>query len=544
MNRKMLSVCFLTFMATFIITARPAHSLGYGRVSSQFIAAGLPAVHNPSLYNSTPVEMNDSVITINHKYPDYSTKYVLGYNESAHLQSGVLYTSRNGEWVMAGKMLGRYDDNGRVIERIKYTATESGWLEYEKNEWAYTPFDSISMENISNWENNSWVEEERTEYQYNNNHKLLIKHQYGSVPAVIFQPGRLLEFKTEYVYDDMNRLLSHSEFDLYDSGWKNKRRSTMSYNESGSLVDSLYFHWNDIESTWDERDRRVFTYNADGSLASWLHTNYSLPAEPYKQTFDYSEDGAVLSTSRFIMAGDEWELYGRTDYTYNFTGERLSETIHSTQNGTVRSSSKSEYEYDSYGNRISYKWYSSVDGVLQLQSSEEREFEGAVALGDVAMGFLPSHSLVRREFWSWTFFSDTYKDKSKPLSLNVFRRDTIENDMKLSEETSYFYSVFQPTGIQANLNNSTGTSFSIALNNSKIRFSRPMPVNTAVSIFNLSGKKVYADFVEGSYITLPVFSSGVYLIKVNPGNRMFINDNHKDTSTLTPKIFTVGIFDD
>ena len=145
----------------------------------------------------------------------------------------------NGNYVNASREIMKYDDNGKLIEKV-VQKSEEAWTNFLRYQYYYNASDLIMEENLTYWENNQWGEVD-----------VILNNTYDSKGNLVEKiksknegPKRNFIVREEFVYGDNNL-----------------------------LEKQLISHWDTRKNKWIENNRAEYESTMNGYVASVLNQN-------------------------------------------------------------------------------------------------------------------------------------------------------------------------------------------------------------------------------------------------------------------------------
>ncbi len=147
----------------------------------------------------------------------------------------------------------------------------------------------------------------------------------------------------------------------YDTLDIKSQRHTRTFDINGNVLTELLGEsWNTGTSTWENGGRNSYTYDGSGNLLTELeeswNTGTSTWVNIYRYTYTYDGSGNMLTElDEFWNSGtSSWRNYERLTYTYNGSNKILTELEESWNTGTSTwvNNSRYTYTYDGSGNLL------------------------------------------------------------------------------------------------------------------------------------------------------------------------------------------------
>lgn len=128
-----------------------------------------------------------------------------------------------------------------------------------------------------------------------------------------------------FTYDETGKLLTETE--------ANKSCTTYTYNQSGSVVSTLYQKF--VSGNWQNIELRTNTFDENQNMTSllsqkWLNNTWT---NDYMTTYTYNSAGSPLVTVSAVWLNEAWTFKYRFTYTYNELNSILTSVSETFTNG-------------------------------------------------------------------------------------------------------------------------------------------------------------------------------------------------------------------
>ena len=334
-------------------------------------------------------------------------------------------------------------------------------------------------------------------------------------------------WKEEYTYD-VNENVS-GEIDYYWNGalWINSDKYVFTY-DSNNPTQEIYYEWDNPQ--WVQSGKWDYTYDSSNKLTTILYYDLeSNPTDPYGKwdyTYDgngnltletvfYKDSGIWIEYLKYVYSYDNngrasitayewlnsaWVLDWKDEYTYDGTGNLVTEIDSYRDGAQWVEYDKFEYAYDTNGNTIQdigYHWNTSSSGWVEY---EKYEYHHDLAYGTSDV-IIPS----------WLYGNYDYVFYNLVTGFSIY--NFIDLDWVEAQKTILFYSDY---------NNALGVDDELLANSVKIY---PNPVTnlltidseiplTRVEIYSVLGRKVKE--VDSDFESIPTnnLSNGVYVVRM------------------------------
>lgn len=383
--------------------------------------------------------------------------------------------------------LPHYQVNSKRSEVLKYTKADKHSL------------DSVIIQSWNenlNEGTNTWKEE----YTYNVNENVTGEIDY-------YWNGTLWINSDKYVFThDSNNPTQEIYYEWDNAQWVQSKKWEYTYNSSNKLTTVLYYNL-ELNLT-DPYGKFVYTYNGNGNLdlETVFYKDSGIWNEYLKYEYSYDNNGRTSITA-YEWLNSAWVLDWKDEYTYDGTGNLVTEIDSYRDGAQWVEYDKFEYAYDTNGNTIQdigYHWNTSSSAWVEY---EKYEYYHDLAY-DTSDVIIPS----------WLYGNYDYVFYNLVTGFSIY--NFIDLDWVEAQKTILFYSDY---------NNALGVDDELLANSVKIY---PNPVDniltinsemvplTKVEIFSILGKKVKE--VNTGFNAIPInnFSSGIYIVRMFSENGM------------------------
>lgn len=248
--------------------------------------------------------------------------------------------------VVYGSTKYQYDENGNIIEIIKYESTKAGdvvmsesttktQVTYTANNQLYqeilyakqpdsqwllqttTTYTYNEKDLLAEWiEDNEDFADTKMVYTYNDNNCLLTK-----IGSKWYEDEWELESKEEYTYDEHNNMKTYEIFVHENEEWKPRYKWLDTYTDQGWLeTDTCYKYINSYGLHYIDE----YTYDADGNRLSLISTDYEndelLGITKHQYFYSYPSTGLInvnanVNVNKFMHKGQLFIRKGGKTYT-------------------------------------------------------------------------------------------------------------------------------------------------------------------------------------------------------------------------------------
>ncbi len=347
-------------------------------------------------------------------------------------------------------------------------------------------------ENLSEGTNN-WKEA----YTYDVNENVSVEIDY-------YWNGSMWVDSDKYVFTfDSNKMTQEIYYERDNAQWVLSEKYEYKFDTSNKLTTIFYSEY--VSKQWIQYYKIVFTYdgneNLDTEIVSILYPNL---VEYLKFKYSYDNNGRTsITASEWVNSA--WVLNWKDEYTYDGTGNLVTEIDYDYVNPQWIAYDKFEYAYDTNGNTIQdigYHWNTSSSAWVEY---EKYEYYHDLAY-DTSDVIIPS----------WLYGNYDYVFYNLVTGFSIF--NFIDPDWVEAQKTILFYSDY---------NNALGVDDELLANSVKIY---PNPVDniltidsemvplTKVEIFSILGKKVKEMDSGFKSLSMDNLSTGIYLVRIHSEN--------------------------
>lgn len=207
-------------------------------------------------------------------------KMTITYNPDGSMNQLLLEMWMVDEWILYSRFTYSYDANGYMIEELTEAYDFiSGTLVYDSKSMYTYDANGNHIEKITqDWENETWVNYERTTWQYDaNNHETERIEQYWDGSAWANSARHTFTY-------DANGNMTEDLRELWEGGtWVDYNLYTYTYDAAGNMIQELYQMWD--AGSWVNNELYTYTYDANGNLSQEL--------------WQYWEGGAWVNGERY-----------------------------------------------------------------------------------------------------------------------------------------------------------------------------------------------------------------------------------------------------
>ncbi len=178
--------------------------------------------------------------------------------------------------------------------------------------------------------------------------------------------------RNTYEYNELNKLI-RSTFEVYDDGWTNDSRFSLTYNENGEISSLLYESWRG--TTWGNAFKWTYFYETKSKIdyvliEAWIGNEWVNNA---KLIFSYDSLARVTEILYLSFVSGEWNNRWKQSYEYNENNKIVASKLEVWQDSVWVNASLTNNEYDEFGrlNRVTDKTWENDNWT----NIAKREFE-------------------------------------------------------------------------------------------------------------------------------------------------------------------------
>ena len=161
-----------------------------------------------------------------------------------------------------------YTSQGWVSEEVHYEYEDGVWEEDSKTTYEYDNDGNVKAATELDYEDGVWVNEEREEYTYQGG-KMVSSHEfYWSVNLWVEN------HKTEYQYDNNGDLVEECYFDKIGESWTYNDKIVYSYDENHNCVKMVEYDFSWNTQDWEIDNETVITYDLTVSSSAIAGLSY------------------------------------------------------------------------------------------------------------------------------------------------------------------------------------------------------------------------------------------------------------------------------
>jgi hypothetical protein len=353
-------------------------------------------------------------------------------------------------------------------------------------------------------------------WQYDNDNRLILRESYYRV--LPNQPLRGF-IKNQWSYTSFDSLISYTEYNYIDSlrEWIPSNKISNTFNSNRRVIQRLFENWNPYDSLWRDSKKEEYFFNNNDQLIHNINLTYNgswLPTDKY--LYYYDSTGRVDLRKEILWnsrATQEWDTIRDFFYTYH-------------QNDSIDTLMVYEYNF------IDFSWHPLYFRHYEFDSLNNKIFEEFQYYASQSQSFVP----YSRKYYYYT--GQKYLGQYEQIFDGAWRNDYKlivgydTNDNLIYREWYRNYNnstVWWESGRENFYYDACSLNSNLAEKNSNNNFSvYPNPatsflnivsenINPAkVSVFDLTGKKVFSSKTHDNYSRLDISSlpSGIYFLNI------------------------------
>lgn len=387
-----------------------------------------------------------------------------------------------------------YDEENRKYsyELMFRSPSDTIWAYYTKVIYTFDEENYIVQAVYYQGHNQDWILRFKDEYEYDDNHRGTI-----AISSNWDAGTNQYVFSTKYesTYDENGNRITHllCTFDTAINDWKNLRNEEYAYDIENRLIMDVGYWWNNDGQFWSGDDSTAYQYDNVNEFKYYYVSDSTGWKPSLKYIATWVNPLKRMMNSYTYIGNSEWFFNKTEETTYNELGNViLRESYKYSESDSLwKGDAKIGYTYNEQGKLLIANHYTWVQGT-QLWRDNTRLINTYDQFGIQQYGCV----------WIWDIaLSLWYKDSSQ---LYYYSTTSSIGD---SERPHVFVQVFP---------NPCHNQISIDFNGNENEAA-------AYQIFSVSGKLIDAGSVEKSNpISVEKLNSGLYLIQINCGSRMYM----------------------
>ena len=227
----------------------------------------------------------------------------------------------NGEkWVMIS--MTRTDILDHTVDGARQTlnaswkcSADSVWMGVKKDTVSYSATNKKLYEaHFTSWVNNDWVPSYKTEYEYDNVDRLKSEQRFDWTGTA--WKGN---YRNEYGFDEQGRqnmTARYISWSTTTNNWIGSTKTEQTYDENGRVAVSVSSFWG--TDTWRPAFRYVYTYDASGREIEQVTENYANDAWSYFRKYSKEYNGNTQTKdNEYRWLNDQWMYISRNESYYD-----------------------------------------------------------------------------------------------------------------------------------------------------------------------------------------------------------------------------------
>ena len=256
-------------------------------------------------------ENNDWVGT---KRKDYS------YNAKGQNDTVKTYTSNGADWVYSSRTVNTFDTDG--INVMTHSA------QWQDGKWVMASMTRVDIKDEvidghrqtlnASWkcnEDSIWIGVSKDTTYYSTTGKLILSAKFSGWSNNDWVPSD----RSDYKYDDLDRLVVEQRFSRISNQWKGIVRSEYGYDDQGRKnMTANYRIWDATKNTWIGADKTEQIFDADGKIMSSILSFWGTDDWRASTRNSYTYDSSKREIERLVetKSNDEWANFRKDIHEY------------------------------------------------------------------------------------------------------------------------------------------------------------------------------------------------------------------------------------
>ena len=256
-------------------------------------------------------ENNDWVGT---KRKDYS------YNAKGQNDTVKTYTSNGTDWVYYSRTVNTFDTDGTNV------MTHSA--QWQDDKWVMASMTRVDIKDEvidghrqtlnASWkcnEDSIWIGVSKDTTYYSTTGKLILSAKFSGWSNNDWVPSD----RSDYKYDDLDRLVVEQRFSRISNQWKGIVRSEYGYDDQGRKnMTANYRIWDATKNTWIGADKTEQIFDADGKIMSSILSFWGTDDWRASTRNSYTYDSSKREIERLVetKSNDEWVNFRKDIHEY------------------------------------------------------------------------------------------------------------------------------------------------------------------------------------------------------------------------------------
>ncbi len=366
----------------------------------------------------------------------YISSETLQFGEAnSHLPDGMikkiqearkLAARQQNEMLLDSTVSFRYTDG---IDSVKNTKTTYEW---DGIDFSITTYKwSISLE--------QWLLQFKTEYDFDDNFNLLSFRTYNwNAEESNWADDMVTTFT--YYPDGLQKTHTRIQWDSYVGAWLNQSKDSTNYDNQ--KIVSIYT-WDGNLDEWIPSTKSEVFYNADGTTNStfkysWLFTQNSW-VNLEKKEFFYDETGTLESMHQYFW-DNQWVYNIKEEYNFDSQGQLTENIIFQHENDEWVNYQKFTFTYDPNGYFDTYVAYTWNNEMNEWKNSIMFEY-GYDSEGTLLTSIFYIWDETLNEWVAFTKEEDFMDEEGYKLAHVTYVWGYNYTEWTVSDKTFYFYSL-------------------------------------------------------------------------------------------------------
>ena len=256
-------------------------------------------------------ENNDWVGT---RRKDYS------YNAKGQNDTVKTYTSNGTDWVYYSRTVNTFDTDGTNV------MTHSA--QWQDDKWVMASMTRVDIKDEvidghrqtlnASWkcnEDSIWIGVSKDTTYYSTTGKLILSAKFSGWSNNDWVPSD----RSDYKYDDLDRLVVEQRFSRISNQWKGIVRSEYGYDDQGRKnMTANYRIWDATKNTWIGADKTEQIFDADGKIMSSILSFWGTDDWRASTRNSYTYDSSKREIERLVetKSNDEWVNFRKDIHEY------------------------------------------------------------------------------------------------------------------------------------------------------------------------------------------------------------------------------------
>ncbi len=246
-----------------------------------------------------------------------SAKVELEFNEAGQVEvMNMLYPDEtSGELTLQSRSVAHYNTEGRLDSVIHhFLESENTWIEEGRQVYHYNETGQLVQMDMTTTEEDEegvYTQSMKFVYTYNDADLIATDSWYITEEEIDY-----LFSKTEYVYDEANKLIAYEDsiLDFFTAQLERSSRTDIEYDAEGDVSVETYSTWDSVAEDWVADEKDEYTYN-NTSFSEVIFPSYLQfwGVNQESNTFNYAVAEIVTSTN----LDGEWSPTDRSLFYYS-----------------------------------------------------------------------------------------------------------------------------------------------------------------------------------------------------------------------------------